>query len=31
MLLKVRARVGYGVARKLLGVRRAVQQPKLWR
>ena len=31
MLLKVRARVGYGVARKLLGVRRAVEQPKLWR
>ena len=31
MLLKVRARVGYWIARKMMGSRWAVQQPKLWR
>lgn len=30
-MLKVRARVSYWVARKLMGSRWAVQQPKLWR
>ena len=31
MLLRIRARAGYWVARKLMASRRAVQQPKLWR
>jgi len=31
MLEKVRARVGYLVARRLMSARWAVQQPKLWR
>lgn len=31
MLHKVRARGGYWIARKLLGARWAVRQPKLWR
>ena len=31
MLLRIRARAGYWIARKLMVSRRAVQQPKLWR
>lgn len=31
MLQTVRAKAGYWTARKLLGMRWAVQQPKLWR
>lgn len=31
MLLKLRARMGYFAARKLMGSRWAVRQPKLWR
>lgn len=31
ILLKIRARVSYWIARKLMGSRWAVQQPKLWR